>query len=97
MDKQKLAQYAALKTQIKTLEKELDLLKEPVMEMLGDNDEIQTDFGTFTKVNKRKYSYPSEIAIMEDIVKEKKKEAEATGTATYTENPYILFKEVKGE
>lgn len=90
--KQTLAQYAALKQEIKVLEEQLELLKEPVMEIMSDADELQTEFGTFTKASRRSYTYPAFITTLDEQLKEKKKEAEATGTATYTEKPYIVFK-----
>lgn len=96
-DKQLFAQYAALKSQIKTLEAELEPMKEQLLAVFvaKNADEIQTEFGTFTYVPKRSYTYTTEIINLEETLKEKKKQAEAVGTATYVIKPYVLFKETK--
>lgn len=95
-EKQILARYAELKIAIRGLEDDVDSLKEVVMEIVESKgaDEVQTEFGTFVRASRRTYTYPENIASLEASLKEQKKEAEATGSATYVEKPYVLFKDV---
>lgn len=94
-EKTVLSRYAVLKAEIKEREAEVEGLKETVMSILETKgaDELQTEFGTFSRAVRRTYTYPAEITSLEVTLKERKKEAEATGTATHTEKPYILFKD----
>jgi ParB-like chromosome segregation protein Spo0J len=92
MDKAKLYRYAELKKQIKVLEEEVGVLAPEVMEMMGDNKEVETDVGVFIKASKRKWSYPEQIVTAEKQLKDEKKQAEQLGDATYEENEYLLFK-----
>lgn len=97
MDTQKdlLAEYASLKKQVSLLEDRLDEIKPAVEEAvitLNPTDMIvETDFGTFTMVGKRKYAYSSEVTEKEEILTQEKKFEEATGRATYTETKYLKF------
>lgn len=94
--KTKLQEYANLKLQIANLEQKVEDMKPEIVaavEQLNPEDHVvETDYGVFSMVAKRKYTYPEEIVAAEASVKELKKEAEAKGTATYVENPYLLFK-----
>jgi hypothetical protein len=97
MDTQKdlLAEYASLKKQVSLLEDRLDEIKPAVEEAviaLNPTDMIvETDFGTFTMVGKRKYEYTQDVVEREESLKQVKKEEEATGRATYTETKYLKF------
>lgn len=91
-----LKQYASLKEQIKSLEDQLDILKPTVelivIELNPVDKTVETDFGSFTMIPKRKYTYSDGVQLAEKSLKETKKNEEATGVATYTEAPYLLFK-----
>jgi archaellum component FlaC len=91
-----LKQYASLKEQIKQLENQVEMLKPEVelivVELNPTDKTIETDFGSFTMVPKRKYTYSEGLQLLEKTVKDTKKEEEATGVATYTETPYLLYK-----
>jgi len=95
--KDKMQKYANLKAQIKLLETEVDEMKsiilEAVQELAPVDGVVETDFGTFTSVPKRKYTYSEDTVSLEKKVKELKADEEATGVATYVINPYLLYKE----
>lgn len=102
-DKQKLREYAALKSQIKQFEKEADKMKPEVLaiiERLNPQEEdhkVSTDFGYFSSVPKRKYTYTIETQVLADKVKAEKKREEQDGTATYEIEPYLKFDAPKGD
>ena len=93
--KDKLRAYAALKAQISSLEDQLDKLKPEICQIVEEanpiDKTIETEWGNFEMVQKRKYIYPQDILDLEAGVKEKKKEAEATGEAEFEINPYLKF------
>ena len=93
-NKELLERYAVIKEQIKLLEAQVDELQPQIMESIINEgaDGVATDFGTFTVGHRRTYTYPENVAGEEARVKEMKKEAEALGTATYVEKPYLVFK-----
>lgn len=95
MNKQIFAQYAAKKITIKALEEELDAMKPELIEAMADHDEVETAEGLFVKTSKRTWTYPADIQKEEDALKAKKKESEQTGTATYNELIYPMFKPAK--
>lgn len=90
-----LRKYATIKQEIKRLETEEDemkpLISDLVLELNPDDRTVATDFGVFTIVPKRKYSYSDDIIQAEEDVKTLKKEAEAKGTAAFVEQPYLKF------
>lgn len=94
MNKQHLEKYAELKNQIKILEENIDELQPLILaEMETEQaDEIDTEFGRFLTGKRRTYTYPQEIESEIEKIKELKKEAEAKGTASYTEKSYLIFK-----
>lgn len=95
--KEKLQEYADLKSVIKQAENKIKELKPEIDKILvelnpEDDNKVETDFGTFSRVPKRKYKYSTEVEVLSDKVKEMKETEEQTGTAEYTIEPYILFK-----
>lgn len=93
-----LIEYAKMKESIKELEVKIKELQPQVFEIMGDNEELELqDIGTFVIGKRRQWSYPQVIKQAEEDLKTAKKEAERNGDAEYVENPYILFKGVKGE
>lgn len=88
-------QYAELKLKIKELEEEVEILAPQVLEEMGENEEVSSDFGTFVRANRRKWTYPEVLVEFEADVKAKKKQAEQVGDATYEEVPYLVFKSNK--
>ncbi len=94
--KTQLRAYADLKAQISVLENQLEILKPEVetivVELAPEDKVVETEFGTFTMVPKRKYTYSEAVQLAEKALKDTKKNEEATGVATYEVNPYVLFK-----
>jgi hypothetical protein len=96
-DKEILFKYAEIKRLIGEYEEQLKELKPQVQEVIlkinpDDDSKVETDFGTFSLVQKRKYTYSTETQVLEDKLKEVKETEEQTGKATYSINPYLLFK-----
>lgn len=91
-----LKQYASLKAQIAQLEDQVDMLKPEVeviiVEINPTDNIVEAEWGTFSLVPKRKYTYTEDTQNAEKLLKERKKEEEATGAATYEVQPYVLFK-----
>ena len=94
MDKTKLERYAELKRIVKQAEEEMDPMKEEILTMMGDHEEVETDFGKFVVTHRRTYTYPEEIKQREDDLKKAKKTCEQLGTAEYVEKSILMFKEV---
>lgn len=94
--KEILRNYASLKERISKLEDEIDLLKpqiEVIIVELNPTDNIvEAEWGMFSLVPKRKYTYTEATKEAEKALKARKADEEATGEATYTVNPYVLFK-----
>lgn len=93
--KEKLKEYASLKAQIALLEDKIDLLKPEVEVIVTDINPVdgivETDFGVFTMVSKRKYAYTDKVISAEEKLKELKKQEEATGEAHYEVSRYLKF------
>jgi regulator of replication initiation timing len=94
MNKEILSRYAALKRDIAQAETELDELKPQVIEMMGDNDAIETDFGTFSISKRRTWTYTPALTEKEKQLKVDKKLEEQLGTATYTEAPVLMYRQL---
>lgn len=92
MTKEKFKRYAELKVQEKQIKAEIDILSPEILEEMGDNDQVETEQGVFTKGSRRSWTYPEEIEKEAEALKEKKKVAEQTGTATSEEIFYPIFK-----
>lgn len=96
MNKEILERYAQLKMEAKMIEEEIKDLQPQVVEIMGDNEELEVKgVGTFIRAIRRAWTYPEAIKNAEADLKVAKKEAEQTGDATAVENPYLLFKNEK--
>jgi len=91
-DKAKFERYAELKNDIKRLEEEITALAPEVMVEMGEVDELSTEFGMFTVGKRRKWTYPKDVEKATEDAKNAQKEAQQLGTATFEENPYLIFK-----
>ncbi len=95
--KQTLQKYAELKSLIKQYGTEVEnlapLVKEAILALNpNDDNKVDTQFGTFSMVQKRKYRYSTDVEVLTDKLKEMKKTEEQT-SAEYSVEPYLLFKE----
>lgn len=81
------------------MEEQSDLLKPAVLQYCLEHQDTEhkTDEGQIFLQVRRQWVYPAPIIIAETELKEAKKEAEAKGTATYTEKPFVVFKQDKEE
>lgn len=100
--KAKLESYATIKVEIKRLEKQAEELQPELLDILEqlnpteEDHKVKTEFGSFSAVPKRKYSYSVDTQVLVDKVKDEKKREEQDGTATYEINPYLKFDAPKG-
>lgn len=93
-----LKSFAALKQEEKEVKARVEEMKVRVLQELtaADLDEVAIpDVGMLVVVPKRTYTYPAVITKAEEDLKKAKKEAEAKGTATYTEAPFVRFDALK--
>lgn len=92
MNKKLFAEYAALKIQEKEIDDKIKELSPLILEEMADHDEVKSEEGVFTKSSRRTWVYPEALAKEIGEVAAKKKEAEQTGTATYEEKFFPVFK-----
>ena len=94
-----LLQYANLKIQEKKVAEELDLIKAGVLSEVqairGDTDSpVQlSDLPgySFSIQNRKTWTYSAAVIGLTERLKEKKKEEEQTGQATFEESPSVVF------
>lgn len=92
MNKELLQKYATLKQVIAEAETELDTLKPQVIEMIGDNDGLETEWGMFNITKRRVWEYPTPLVEREKQLKIDQKLSQQLGTAKYTEQPTLVYK-----
>jgi len=92
-EKEIINKWASIKRQINILEKESDLYKPQILELMLREEvkEMSVDDDKITTGSRRSHKYPAEITKMETEFNEAKKECERLGTAKYTENFYPIF------
>jgi len=90
-----LRRHAEIAISIKALETEKDLTKDIILEILRtdlDGKFAVDDLGTLSIGTRKKWEYPAVVADIEDALKEAKKNAEADGTAAFTESEFLTFR-----
>ncbi len=101
MDKSKLELYASYKTAVAEYEAKMNELKPEIIEMMEkeEAEKVNTDFGTFTLMQNRKWAFSEEVESVRIELKEKETKEKADGTATYEETPVLKFtsKKDKGD
>ncbi len=102
MTKQKLERLASLKRQIKSLTQETEILAEEVLNEIKSEGgtKVETDFGTFSIVERRTWTYPPVIQAMAKDLEENKKKAQQVGTAEAEVNYSLSYyppKKANGE
>lgn len=95
-----LNDYAKIKLEIKLLEEKAELLNAQALEIIQEAgvEEIEVgDLGKLLIGKRRKWTFPKDVEDWRKDLKEKEKEAQQRGTATYIENAYIIFSKNKEE
>jgi len=64
----------------------------PTVSDLDSGAQLEVESGTFTIQKRRVWTYPAYVNMAEDVFKEAKEKAQATGDAEYTENTSLVFK-----
>ena len=98
--KELLEKYAELKNQIKVAEEQVKELAPQVMDAMNgtNNDKVDAEgIGTFSIANRKTWTYGPEVKALKNGLEGEMRAQQADGTATFTENPYLLFKEAKEE
>jgi len=91
-----MERYAVIKTRIKELQKEEDLLKPLVLKAVSDNGEpIKKDYGTFVKSSRHNYEYSEGLQAQLEIVKIKQTDEVEQGIAKDSITEYLTYKPVK--
>ena len=90
-------EYAVLSSQIDALTAKKDELKVQIIEdMIARNKKREPiAVGDFTLVEKKKWTYTSKVAELQEAYKARMATEEGTGEATYVINPFIMFKPIK--
>jgi polyribonucleotide nucleotidyltransferase len=95
MNKDLLQQYASLKSQEKSIAEQIHQLGPQIVEMIQAEgaDKIDAkDLGTFSLAKRKTWKFSTSVQQAEQELEELKIEEKATGKATATEKPYLLFK-----
>lgn len=89
--------YAEWKKQEKEANKRIEELAPQIIEYMvaQDIEKQPTTLGTFSLVPKKTWKYTGAVDKAKKELEEIKADEEATGKATFTEKPYLLFKEPK--
>ncbi len=90
-------EYAELKIKEKGIKSRLEELNPIIKEELVSSglDKLPTNLGNFSIKKVKRWEYSSEVKLVEDNLKELKKNEEANGTARYVESQQLEFREIK--
>lgn len=95
-----LSEYADIKNKIKELEQKAEELSTTIQAQMVENgvDKVDAEgLGTFTVAKRKAWKYSEDVVrLAEDLANQKKTE-QADGTATFEEDPYLVFKPLKTE
>lgn len=102
-NKQILLRYAELKIQASKLEEEMEMLKaqclEEIKALRGDTDspiELSELPGyKFSTMKRKTWTYSEYVKDAEKVLKARKKDEEADGTASFVETETLIFKSPK--
>ena len=96
MTKSNFVLYAEKKAAIAELEAELEALKPLILEEMPPETPVDLEgYGVFSLVPKKSWKYTEATESLRTKLKDEEKLEQKTGTAIYTENPYLLFKSAK--
>ncbi len=90
-------QYALVASQVKELQIKQKLLSlQCLAEMESNNaNQMKADFGTFSTVERKKWTYTNIVKELEKSVKEQKKEEEENGEAKFETSKSLRFQVTK--
>jgi 5'-deoxynucleotidase YfbR-like HD superfamily hydrolase len=93
LDKNKFVLYADIKSQIKDLQEQESKLKTEIEQAMDEAeiDEVKTDFGNFSYIEKTNYEYSDKVKQLDVKLKQEKKKEEKSGEATPTKKRYLRF------
>lgn len=95
-----LSEYAEIKAKIKELEEKAEEISLTIQQQITDSGSDKIDaagIGTFTVAKRKAWKYSETILRMAEDLANTKKTEQADGTATYEEDPYLVFKPLKTE
>lgn len=95
MNKELFREYAEVKGQIKLLSEKAKELEEKVSEEMRSNEaeKVESDFGKFFFVTRKKWTYSENVKLAEDNVKDLKKKEESSGEAMCEEVKSLTFRQ----
>lgn len=87
-------EYITLKLEITEREARAESIKPQIIEEMQKEEADQLDHasGTLLLQSRRTWTYPEDIQVVEQELKENKKKSEQIGEATYIEKPVLVFK-----
>lgn len=88
------AEYAAIVLQEEQLAAKKEALREKIEKVLPD-DGVENDYGTFSWMSRKKWTYSPAIVEADAVLKKQKKVEELTGIATFEESKTLLIKIAK--
>lgn len=94
MNKETFNTYITIEKRLRDLTEQKNKLREKIFNHMSDEDidQIKADDGTFFIIKKKRWSYSQSVTNLQDKLANKKKEEEATGTASYEISPQLQFR-----
>lgn len=94
MNKDTFKHLADLMQKKDTLESEIQVARQAVEEEMrkAEADKVESEFGNFSFVVRKKWTYSTQITTQEAKLKELKKAEELGGTATCEELKFLTFR-----
>ncbi len=92
-----LKKYATLREKIAELETQESVLKAEILEGMGDEKKVDSDYGTFTKAFRKSWTFSKKVKALEEKIKIQKFTEQEKGIATFTEAPYLVYKTIKND
>jgi hypothetical protein len=96
--KELLQKYADLKASVKEAEEKIDELSVEIRAKMTEQgaDKIDAEnLGIFTIAKKKSWKYSERVEAATESLNMMKKDEQACGTATFVEDPYLVFKPLK--
>lgn len=96
MNRANLERYAQLKKDIKALEAECEALNPQILQeiSLTGADKIESDFGTFSLGARKTWTFHDGVLLLRRQLEEQETLAKQTGTASFVEKKYLIYKEL---